>query len=68
MMVDIIIERLHPVGYIETLSDGTRLAPTNDTGNQSAEVKWEVCAARLLLSTILVICVPSPDSVKGLHA
>ena len=43
MMIDIVVERLHPVGFIETLPDGTRLAPVNEAGNQAAEASWEVC-------------------------
>lgn len=47
MLIDIVVEKLHPVGYFETLPDGTRLAPVNEAGNQAAEAKREV---RCLLS------------------
>jgi hypothetical protein len=43
MMIDIVIERLHPVGFIETLPDGTRRAPVNEAENRAAEASWEVC-------------------------
>lgn len=42
MLIDVVVEKLHPVGYIETLPDGTRLAPVNEAGNEAAETKWEV--------------------------
>lgn len=42
MLIDIVVEKLHPVGYIETLLDGTRLAPVNEVGNEAAEAKREV--------------------------
>lgn len=41
-MIDIVIERLHPVGYFETLPNGDRVGPMNRASNDAAEAKLEV--------------------------
>ncbi|KAF8323921.1 hypothetical protein DL93DRAFT_2104290 [Clavulina sp. PMI_390] len=42
MLIDIVVEKLHPVGHIETLPDGTRKPPTNESENAGEDAKWEV--------------------------
>lgn len=51
-LVDVVVERLHPVGFIETLQDGTRLAPVNESENRQAEALWEVRMRLLLVDSI----------------
>lgn len=40
-LVDIVIEKMYPVGYDETLPDGTRVGTVNAAGNSAADAKVE---------------------------
>lgn len=63
MMVDIVIEKLHPVGFIETLVDGTRLPPVNEAENRAAEASWEVCTGYVLNGRIPYTLYSAKDSL-----
>ncbi|KAF9516595.1 hypothetical protein BS47DRAFT_1340741 [Hydnum rufescens UP504] len=41
MLLDIVVEKLFPVGYLETAAEGKRLIPTNAAEEQDARTKWE---------------------------
>lgn len=43
-LVDVVIERMYPVGYTETLPDQTKLETVNAKENRMAEAKVEVSA------------------------
>lgn len=59
MLVDIVVEKLFPVGYLETTKEGKRLAPTNAAEERDACAKWEV---RLALECAIVISLASRPS------
>lgn len=38
-LVDIVIEKMYPIGYDETLPDGTRVGTVDAAGNSAADAK-----------------------------
>jgi breast cancer 2 susceptibility protein len=50
-LLDVIVERIHPIAYIQNFKDKTRSVPINTAEYQKSETAWEV---RLIFAEFLI--------------